>query len=142
MFKVYILTEKQLEDNGYPFIYKKSDSLDLMAYLPKPISQQASIQNKYSIHKHMITTAKYNSSSEIKLCKRCTKTFTINKKFEYKAKDDCVHHWGKLRKVRGRLSFNSEILRVFKAVRIHFQYFLTKFFSRFLTNLKICQFFN
>ena len=66
MFKVYVLTEKQLEENGYPFVYKKSESSEFLVYLPKPISQQCQTAvSKYSIQNHTITNAKYNSS-----CKR------------------------------------------------------------------------
>ena len=63
MFKVYVLTEKQLEDNGYPFVYKKSESTELLACLPKPISQQNSNINKYSTQNH--TSAKFDSACKL-----------------------------------------------------------------------------
>ncbi len=59
--KNYVLTESQLDANGYPNVFKKNLNDELLTYLPKPVSQQTSI-SKYSIQNHTITNAKYNSS--------------------------------------------------------------------------------
>jgi hypothetical protein len=62
MLRAYILTEKQLDDNGYPSVYKKCENNEVLAYLPKSTSQQQTAVSKYSIQNHTITSAKYNSS--------------------------------------------------------------------------------
>lgn len=76
MFKVYVLNEKQLEENGYPLVYNNipndNDDDVLLAYIPKSTTLAATTtavgtsRNTSTTNKYSITNTKLNpSSSEI-----------------------------------------------------------------------------
>ncbi|XP_014672441.1 PREDICTED: RNA exonuclease 1 homolog [Priapulus caudatus] len=74
--KPYLLTEKQLEDNGFPFMSPDKPGCAVL-----------------------VTTTKAKSAGSAnsleRLCCRCGNRFRVNAKGRYVTKDECVYHWGR-----------------------------------------------
>ncbi|XP_076812558.1 uncharacterized protein LOC143459342 isoform X1 [Clavelina lepadiformis] len=69
----YILTEKQLDENGFPRPGDISGCCKFMKELPKP-----------------------NKDTTKKICARCGKEFILYKGGHFgRTDDECVHHWGR-----------------------------------------------
>ncbi len=81
VMKRYILTPDQLEANNYP-------SPDMLV---KWIDERCKV-------------------SDMKTCSRCQKAYRVDDDGHQIVKQECVHHWGKLRKVRGSRGKTDSIL--------------------------------
>ena len=68
----YVLTEEQLEENGYPIPVNLSKALD---------------------------EAKFDQLERV--CDRCSKSYQVNVDGHQVVKEDCVFHWSRLRRQRG-----------------------------------------
>ena len=73
--KRYVLTEEQLEENGYPTPTNLTKALD---------------EDKF----HLLD----------RNCDRCNKPFRVDDDGLQIIKEECVYHWGKLRRVKGNRS--------------------------------------
>ncbi|XP_014672443.1 PREDICTED: putative exonuclease GOR isoform X1 [Priapulus caudatus] len=80
--KPYLLTEKQLEGNGFPFMSPNKPGCAVL-----------------------VTTTKAKSAGSTnslkRLCCRCGNRFRVDAKGRYVTKDECVYHWGRPKKVAG-----------------------------------------
>jgi len=111
LFKKYALNDKQFEENGFPTEHPANPKLALVPSRQQKTKAAVSLASKYSTQKmekgkngtsSTISEEKFlfEVISEVKKCKRCLKMFTVTKDGKYMAKEDCVHHWGKLRSIR------------------------------------------
>ncbi|XP_068089964.1 RNA exonuclease 1 homolog isoform X3 [Hyperolius riggenbachi] len=76
--KNYILTPEQLKDHGYP-----------LAHPEKPGKAVVFTEEE-----------KKSSSSSIRICCRCGVEFMVTQSGKYVRQEECVHHWGRLRRQR------------------------------------------
>lgn len=73
----YILTEEQLQENGYP----------------RPDPENSSAAKVYTTSQQEQNSAKLKTYE--KICVRCGKRFMVYPNGTYAHKEECIHHWGK-----------------------------------------------
>lgn len=73
----YILTEEQLQENGYP----------------RPDPENSSAAKVYTTSQQEQNSAKLKTYE--KICVRCGKRFMVFPNGTYAHKEECIHHWGK-----------------------------------------------
>lgn len=73
----YILTEEQLQENGYP----------------RPDPKNSSAAKVYTTSQQEQNSAKLKTYE--KICVRCGKRFMVYPNGTYAHKEECIHHWGK-----------------------------------------------
>ncbi|CAJ0946849.1 unnamed protein product [Ranitomeya imitator] len=76
--KKYVLTPEQLKENSYPLVHpEKSESAVLFT-----------------------EDGNKNLDSSCKICCRCGAEYLVTPKGNCVRKEECVHHWGRLRRLR------------------------------------------
>ena len=119
MFFKYVLTEQQLEDNGFPNWVVASTGSQRLAYIPN--YHQNKVTNNYLSAKKDKQSKEVNGSENgkastastlIRECKRCKSTFKLLLKdmSYYPDNSQCVYHWGKMRNQRFNKAIESKYL--------------------------------
>ena len=96
------MTEQQLVDNGYPRPTSRGGVASInWGVEPPPTIQPVGSNGQYIMLYRMCLYLSISAAMRHRCC-RCGKNFIVYSDGQYQTVEDCVHHYGRLFKVRGQ----------------------------------------